>query len=58
MAWCPSDSGLLLTCGKDNRTLCWDINTGEVRSTSMLENLLFAVQNQLYTAAGHLFLLK
>jgi WD40 repeat protein len=43
MAWCPSDSGLLLTCGKDNRTLCWDINTGEVRSSSMLESLLLAV---------------
>eukprot|EP00958_Prasinococcus_capsulatus_P003912 scaffold359_cov313-Prasinococcus_capsulatus_cf.AAC.11 len=26
------DAGLLLTCGKDNRTLCWDTMTGEVVS--------------------------
>ena len=30
MAWCPCDSGLLLSCGKDNRTLCWDTVSGEV----------------------------
>ena len=23
VSWCPMDSDLLLTCGKDNRTLCW-----------------------------------
>ena len=30
MAWSKADSGLLLTCGKDNRTLCWDTSAGEV----------------------------
>ena len=30
MEWCPSDSSYLLTCAKDNRTICWDTNTGEV----------------------------
>eukprot|EP00245_Coleochaete_scutata_P005204 TRINITY_DN18571_c0_g2_i1.p1 TRINITY_DN18571_c0_g2~~TRINITY_DN18571_c0_g2_i1.p1 ORF type:complete len:1125 (-),score=228.11 TRINITY_DN18571_c0_g2_i1:535-3909(-) len=30
MAWCPSDSALLLSCAKDNRTLCWDTVSGEV----------------------------
>eukprot|EP00959_Pyramimonas_sp_CCMP1952_P267114 5584713-Pyramimonas_sp.AAC.1 len=30
VAWCPSDTSLLLSCGKDNRTLCWDTNAGEV----------------------------
>ena len=30
MAWSQADPGLLLTCGKDNRTLCWDTNAGEV----------------------------
>ncbi|KAK8639817.1 hypothetical protein V6N13_138184 [Hibiscus sabdariffa] len=30
MAWCPSDSSYLLTCAKDNRTICWDTVTGEV----------------------------
>lgn len=30
MAWCPCDSSLLLTCSKDNQTLCWDTGSGEV----------------------------
>lgn len=30
MAWSQADPGLLLTCGKDNRTLCWDTVAGEV----------------------------
>lgn len=25
MSWCPNDPSLLLSCGKDNRTLLWDI---------------------------------
>eukprot|EP00735_Rhodelphis_limneticus_P004984 TRINITY_DN1665_c0_g1::TRINITY_DN1665_c0_g1_i1::g.17806::m.17806 TRINITY_DN1665_c0_g1::TRINITY_DN1665_c0_g1_i1::g.17806 ORF type:complete len:1147 (-),score=366.04,sp/Q8L611/SC31B_ARATH/34.52/0.0,WD40/PF00400.27/8.4,WD40/PF00400.27/0.0072,WD40/PF00400.27/0.11,WD40/PF00400.27/48,WD40/PF00400.27/3e-05,WD40/PF00400.27/31,Sec16_C/PF12931.2/5.7e-09,Sec16_C/PF12931.2/1.5e+02,SRA1/PF07304.6/6.9e-10,Med15/PF09606.5/0.15 TRINITY_DN1665_c0_g1_i1:221-3661(-) len=32
VSWCPSDSGLVLTCGKDNRTICWaaDSNDSEI----------------------------
>ena len=30
MAWSQADPGLLLTYGKDNRTLCWDTVAGEV----------------------------
>jgi protein transport protein SEC31 len=30
MAWSKADPGLLLTCGKDNRTLCWDTDAGEI----------------------------
>ncbi|XP_038695842.1 protein transport protein SEC31 homolog B-like isoform X2 [Tripterygium wilfordii] len=30
MAWCPNDSSYLLTCAKDNRTICWDTVTGEI----------------------------
>ncbi|XP_039030970.1 protein transport protein SEC31 homolog B-like [Hibiscus syriacus] len=30
MAWCPSDSCYLVTCAKDNRTICWDMITGEI----------------------------
>ncbi|CAI0560283.1 unnamed protein product [Linum tenue] len=30
MAWCPSDSSYLLTCGKDNRTICWNTVTGKI----------------------------
>ncbi|PKU77187.1 protein transport protein SEC31 homolog B [Dendrobium catenatum] len=31
MSWCPYESSLLLTCAKDNRTICWDTNTGEMQ---------------------------
>lgn len=30
MSWCPIDSTYLLTCAKDNRTICWDTVSGEV----------------------------
>eukprot|EP00307_Rebecca_sp_RCC1486_P002525 CAMPEP_0119433260 /NCGR_PEP_ID=MMETSP1335-20130426/49318_1 /TAXON_ID=259385 /ORGANISM="Chrysoculter rhomboideus, Strain RCC1486" /LENGTH=482 /DNA_ID=CAMNT_0007459095 /DNA_START=9 /DNA_END=1454 /DNA_ORIENTATION=+ len=29
-SWCPFDNGLLLSAGKDNRTLCWDPLAGQV----------------------------
>ncbi|XP_051213974.1 protein transport protein SEC31 homolog B [Lolium perenne] len=32
MSWCPYDSSFLLTCGKDNRTICWDTVSGEIIS--------------------------
>lgn len=35
MAWCPMDSSLLLTCAKDNLTLCWDTSSGEVVSHTL-----------------------
>lgn len=25
VSWCPTDSSLLLSCGKDNRTILWDL---------------------------------
>jgi protein transport protein SEC31 len=25
VSWCPSDSSLLISCGKDNRTMLWDL---------------------------------
>ncbi|EFA74877.1 WD40 repeat-containing protein [Heterostelium album PN500] len=30
LSWCPFDSSLLLSCGKDNRTICWNIEKGEI----------------------------
>ncbi|KAL1564370.1 Protein transport protein Sec31B [Salvia divinorum] len=30
MSWCPIDSSYLLTCSKDNRTICWDTISGEI----------------------------
>ena len=29
LSWCQQDSGLLLSCGKDNRTICWNPQTGQ-----------------------------
>lgn len=25
--WCPADSGLIVSCGKDNQIICWNPNT-------------------------------
>ncbi|KAG8998634.1 protein transport protein S31, partial [Tulasnella sp. 427] len=30
LSWCRQDPDLLLSCGKDNRTLCWNPQTGEL----------------------------
>ncbi|CAJ0922359.1 15847_t:CDS:10, partial [Entrophospora sp. SA101] len=30
LSWCKKDSDLLLSCGKDNRTLCWNPRTLEI----------------------------
>ncbi|PWW77544.1 hypothetical protein C7212DRAFT_277515 [Tuber magnatum] len=29
LSWCKQDTDLLLSCGKDNRTICWNPQTGE-----------------------------
>lgn len=29
LSWCPQDTDLLLSCGKDNRTICWNTQTGQ-----------------------------
>lgn len=30
VSWSPFDHSLVLSCGKDNRTLCWQVETAEV----------------------------
>lgn len=30
VSWCKQDADLLLSCGKDNRSLCWNPQTGDV----------------------------
>ncbi|KAI0826287.1 hypothetical protein BC629DRAFT_1434747 [Irpex lacteus] len=30
LSWCKQDADLLLSCGKDNRTLCWNPQTSEI----------------------------
>lgn len=29
LSWCPQDNDLLLSCGKDNRSICWNPQTGD-----------------------------
>ncbi|KAI9716996.1 MAG: protein transport protein S31 [Chrysothrix sp. TS-e1954] len=29
LSWCPQDTELLLSCGKDNRNICWNPFTGQ-----------------------------
>ncbi|KAI4282861.1 MAG: hypothetical protein L6R38_002621 [Xanthoria sp. 2 TBL-2021] len=29
LSWCAQDNDLLVSCGKDNRTICWNPQTGE-----------------------------
>ncbi|KAL9089111.1 MAG: hypothetical protein Q9165_005924 [Trypethelium subeluteriae] len=29
LSWCQEDTDLLLSCGKDNRTICWNSRTGQ-----------------------------
>lgn len=45
MAWCPKDAELLLSCGKDQRSICWNPKTGSVvAELTHSDNWLFDVQ--------------
>ena len=37
MAWCQQDSDLLLSCGKDNRILCWNPNAASAEQEVVCE---------------------
>ncbi|KAG4300895.1 hypothetical protein PCK1_002972, partial [Pneumocystis canis] len=50
VSWCKQDSGLLLSCGKDNRTLCWDPFSAELigefpRSNNWVFRALWSLKN-------------
>lgn len=30
MSWCPQDHSLLLSCSKDQRTICWDVSSTDI----------------------------
>ena len=30
MAWSPHDPSLLMSCAKDNRTICWDVHSTDM----------------------------
>jgi protein transport protein SEC31 len=44
MAWSPHDSSLLLSSGKDNRTICWDVQSGDIVCELASANWNFDVQ--------------
>ncbi|KAG2498995.1 hypothetical protein HYH03_003181 [Edaphochlamys debaryana] len=44
MAWSPHDSSLLLSSGKDNRTICWDVHSGDIVCEFSAANWNFDVQ--------------
>lgn len=45
ISWCPHDSNLLLSCGRDNRTVIWNPNTGEIlKELTAANNWMYDVQ--------------
>ncbi|EFJ51095.1 hypothetical protein VOLCADRAFT_120559 [Volvox carteri f. nagariensis] len=44
LAWSPHDSSLLLSSGKDNRTICWDVQSGDIVCELSSANWNFDVQ--------------
>ncbi|CAG8490660.1 13439_t:CDS:10 [Cetraspora pellucida] len=44
LSWCQKDADLLLSCGKDNRTLCWNPRTAEIIGENSFSNWAFDVQ--------------
>ncbi|TBU47884.1 hypothetical protein BD309DRAFT_950771 [Dichomitus squalens] len=45
LSWCKQDSDLLLSCGKDNRALCWNPQTSEIiGELPSADNWAFQVQ--------------
>ena len=57
VSWCREDADLLLSCGKDNRALCWNPQTSEIigevpsfylKSIDIISNIVIATNN------GHL----
>lgn len=54
MSWCPIDSSYLLTCAKDNRTICWDTVSGEVWHILLLpESQCISVEPFLFSPYLH-----
>lgn len=42
LSWCRQDGNILLSCGKDNRTLCWNPHTGQLLGEfSVVTNWVF-----------------
>ena len=45
LAWCPRDPSLLLSGGKDDRAILWNVNSGEsLGDLSPASNWIFDVQ--------------
>lgn len=45
IAWCPQDSDLFLSCGKDNRSICWNPHTAQILGEfAILTNWAFQIR--------------
>jgi len=50
ISWCQQDPRLLLSCGKDNRTICWNAQTGEsLGEFSIVTNWTFQTRWDTYS---------
>jgi WD40 repeat protein len=49
LSWCEQDSDLLLSCGKDNRVLCWNPNTSEIVGEVSLVVVLYTAYQLMIT---------
>ena len=55
VSWCRQDADLLLSCGKDNRALCWNPQTSEIigevpsfylKSIDIISNIVIATNSR------------
>lgn len=46
MTWCPADPELMITCGKDNKILCWNANSEDSQGEILSE---IALTSQWYS---------
>lgn len=44
VSWCTQDPALLLSSGKDHRTLCWDVHNGTIVTDTTSSQWNFDVQ--------------
>ncbi len=53
LSWCTHDSSLLLSCGKDNRTILWDLYTMQsVYEVPTHPHRLYTHNNESYEESG------
>lgn len=55
LSWCEQDQDLLLSCGKDNRTICWNPQTCEIVGEVSSQEVIILI-SYLTSALLHSFL--